>query len=58
MGRRRVLLALTVLIFEKTSLISLPVIGDRGLLDFIVWVLVTLDHPRVLDGSVEAFSLG
>ncbi|MEM1687039.1 MAG: hypothetical protein QXR31_03055 [Zestosphaera sp.] len=25
-----------------------PVIGDRGLLDFIVWIIVTLDYPGFL----------
>ncbi|MEM2352417.1 MAG: thymidylate kinase [Thermoproteota archaeon] len=32
-----------------------PVIGDRGVLDFIVWIIVTLDHPRFLNSLQGVF---
>jgi len=32
-----------------------PVIGDRGLLDFIVWIIVTLDYPRFLSSFTGRF---
>ncbi|MEM3680057.1 MAG: hypothetical protein QW359_00175 [Metallosphaera sp.] len=32
-----------------------PVIGDRGLLDFIVWIIVTLDYPRFLSSLIGRF---
>jgi len=32
-----------------------PVIGDRGVLDFIVWIIVTLDHPRFLNSLLGVF---
>jgi len=32
-----------------------PVIGDRGLLDFIVWIIVTLDYPKFLSSLLGGF---
>jgi len=32
-----------------------PVIGDRGLLDFIVWIIVTLDYPGFLSSFTGRF---
>ncbi|MEM1510450.1 MAG: hypothetical protein QW096_11360 [Thermofilaceae archaeon] len=32
-----------------------PVIGDRGLLDFIVWIIITLDHPGFLSSFTGRF---
>jgi len=32
-----------------------PVIGDRGLLDFIVWIIVTLEYPRFLSSFTGRF---
>ncbi|MEM2288953.1 MAG: hypothetical protein QW503_07715, partial [Sulfolobales archaeon] len=32
-----------------------PVIGDRGLLDFVVWIIVTLDYPRFLSSFTGRF---
>ena len=31
------------------------VIGDRGILDFIVWIIVTLDYPKFLSGLIGGF---
>ncbi|MEM1704016.1 MAG: hypothetical protein QXQ31_08175 [Zestosphaera sp.] len=32
-----------------------PVIGDRGLVDFIVWIIVTLDYPKFLSSLIGSF---
>ncbi|MEM1510554.1 MAG: hypothetical protein QW096_11880 [Thermofilaceae archaeon] len=32
-----------------------PVIGDRGLLDFVVWIIVTLDYPKFLSSLIGGF---
>jgi len=32
-----------------------PVIGDRGLLDFIVWIIVTLNYPKFLSSLLGGF---
>ncbi|MEM2823673.1 MAG: hypothetical protein QXF69_06195 [Thermofilaceae archaeon] len=32
-----------------------PVIGDRGVLDFIVWIIVTLDYPEFLTSLIGRF---
>jgi len=32
-----------------------PVIGDRGLLDFVVWIIVTLDYPKFLSSLLGGF---
>lgn len=32
-----------------------PVIGDRGLLDFLVWIIVTLNYPRFLSSFIGKF---
>jgi len=32
-----------------------PVVGDRGLLDFIVWIIVTLNYPKFLSSPLGGF---
>ncbi|MEM2696160.1 MAG: ATP-binding protein [Thermoproteota archaeon] len=32
-----------------------PVVGDRGLLDFMVWIIVTLNHPKFLTTPLGGF---
>lgn len=37
--------------------LSHPVIGDRGVLDFVVWIVVTLDYPKFLRSLLGSFLL-
>ncbi|MEM0232738.1 MAG: hypothetical protein QXL22_01825 [Candidatus Nezhaarchaeales archaeon] len=53
MGPRRVLLAFTLLSSKKVSLAIST--GDRGLLDFMVWIIVILDYPGFLSSFTGRF---
>ncbi|MCX8205274.1 MAG: thymidylate kinase [Candidatus Nezhaarchaeota archaeon] len=42
-------------VFRRLLSMFKPVIGDRGVLDFIVWIVVTLDHTRFLASVLGRF---
>ncbi|MEM0001021.1 MAG: hypothetical protein QXY82_06855 [Desulfurococcaceae archaeon] len=42
-------------LLRRFLLLFQPVIGDRGLLDFIVWIIVTLDYPGFLGSFTRRF---
>ncbi|MEM1582662.1 MAG: thymidylate kinase [Candidatus Bathyarchaeia archaeon] len=42
-------------LLRKFLSLSHHVIGDRGVLDFIVWIIVTLDHPKFLTSLLGRF---
>ncbi|MEM3806042.1 MAG: hypothetical protein QXV08_08305 [Desulfurococcus sp.] len=42
-------------LFRRLFSLLHPVIGDRGLLDFVVWIIVTLDYPRFISSFIGRF---
>ncbi|MEM2687633.1 MAG: thymidylate kinase [Thermoproteota archaeon] len=42
-------------IFRRFLSLLHPLIGDRGILDFMVWIIVTLDHPKLLSSLLGGF---
>lgn len=42
-------------LLRKVLAMLCPVIGDRCVIDFIVWIIVTLNHPKFLSSHVGGF---
>lgn len=42
-------------LLRKSLSLLHPVIGDRGVLDFIVWIIVTLNHSKFLTSLLGSF---